>query len=155
MFSQKISIIAYLLILIANSWLPANADTMDHYIGIVSKIPKMEIKADGQAQVWAKSARNVVLLTCESVAESLAIANDVASKESRPLFCLPSTVALNGIMLHDLLEQTYHNMSSQEKDKSKMTVSEVALLGLTQAYPCSKTLQQSDIRIQSEQRASL
>lgn len=154
MFSQKISQLAYLLIFTFNGWLPVYADTMDHYMGIVSKIPKMEIKADGQAQAWAKSARNVVLLTCESVAESLAIANDVASKEGRPLFCLPSTVALNGMMLHDLVEQTYRDMSSQEKDKSKMTVSEVALLGLTQSFPCSKILQQPDFRILSEHRAN-
>ena len=57
-------------------------------------------------------------------------------------------------MLHDLVQQTYRDISSQESDKSKMTVSEVALIGLTKAYPCTKKLQQSDIRMQSAKRLS-
>ena len=129
-----------------------HADTMDHYMNIVDKIPKMEIKADGQAQIWAKSARNVLILTCESVAESLKIANDTASRESTPLFCMPASIILDGAMLHELVQQTYREISSQESDKSKMTVSEVALLGLTKTYPCAKTQQQLEIRMQSANR---
>ncbi len=116
---------------------PVYADTMDHYMGIVNNIPKMEIRADGQAQIWAKSARNVLLLTCESVAESLALANTIADRNGTPLFCLPRTLTLDGGMLHNLIQQTYRDISSQESDKSKMTVSEVALLGLSKTYPCS------------------
>lgn len=137
--------------------LPKYADTMDHYMGIVNNIPKMEIKADSQAQVWAKSARNVLLLTCESVAESLAIANTMASSHNAPLFCLPPTVFLNGSMLHDLVQQTYRELTSQESDKSKMTVSEVALYGLTKNYPCTSAPQaivkQPRIRILSARKA--
>ena len=150
MLSDRFSKIVSLLLLALNSWVPAHADTMDHYMGIVNKIPKMEIKADEQAQVWAKSARNVLLLTCESIAESLAIANDAASQQNKPLFCLPATVTLNGNMLHDLVQKTYHDISNQGDDKSDMTVSEVALLGLTKTYPCASTIQQpTDIRMQS------
>ncbi len=116
-----------------------HSDTMNHYMDIVNNIPKMEIKADGQAQIWAKSARNVLILTCESVAESLVIANTVASQQGQPLFCLPGTVQLDGGMLHDLVQQTYREISSQESDKAKMTVSQVALLGLTKTYPCAAT----------------
>lgn len=132
--------------------LPNYADTMDHYMGIVNNIPKMEIKADGQAQIWAKSARNVVLLTCESVAESLTIANIAASRKNAPLFCLPPNVVLTGETLQNLLQQTYSEISSQEGDKSKMTVSEVALLAVSKTYPCTQTQTQANlplIRIQS------
>jgi hypothetical protein len=124
-----------------------DADTMDHYMRIASDIPKMEVKADGQAQVWAKSARNILVLTCESIAESLGIANQVAAKQGDPLFCLPNSVAMNGEMLHDLIQQTYREMSSRESDKSKMTVSQVALLGLAKTYPCAPKNKSQTLRI--------
>lgn len=136
--------------------LPNYADTMDHYMGIVNNIPKMEIKADGQAQIWAKSARNVLLLTCESVAESLTIANTAASRQNAPLFCLPPTVFLDGGMLHNLVQQTYRDLSSQESDKAKMTVSEVALYALTKNYPCTTpqaAVRKPKIRILSARKA--
>ena len=131
----------YLLIVALSSGYPLHADTMDHYMNIVNNIPKMEIKADGQAQIWAKSARNVLLLTCESVAESMAIVNETAVRQGMPLFCLPGTVTLNGSMLRNLVEQTYLDMPNQESEKSKMTVSDVALIGLTKTYPCSSKVQ--------------
>lgn len=142
--------IGFLLFALNN--LELYADTMDHYMGIVNNIPKMEIKADGQAQIWAKSARNVLLLTCESVAESLKIANDMASRQNTPLFCMPANTALDGTMLHNLVQQTYRDISSQESDKSKMTVSEVALIGLTKSYPCTKPQIQPEVRMQSANR---
>lgn len=131
-------------------FLPVQADTMEHYMKIVSNIPKMEVKADNQAQIWAKSARNVLVLTCESVAESLMIANNEASRKGASLFCLPGTVTLNSTMLHDLIQQTYRGISSQESDKEKMTVSQVALLGLVQNYPCAP-VKKTKIRIQYPQ----
>ena len=133
------------------------ADTMDHYMNIVNNIPKMEIKADGQAQIWAKSARNVVLLTCESVAESLIIANTVATSNHTPLFCLPPNVVLDGANLQGILQQAYSDLPNPESEKAKMTVSEVALLGLTKLYPCPQTqpqtqAKQPEIRIHSMHR---
>lgn len=128
------------------SW-GVHADTMDHYMRIATDIPKMEVKADGQAQVWAKSARNVLVLTCESIAESLTVANQVAEQQGAPLFCLPHSVAMNGEMLHDLIQQTYRDMASQESDKSKMTVSQVALLGLAKTYPCAPKNKPKTLRI--------
>lgn len=136
MSSNKFSKQTYLLLIGLSAWLSSHADTMDHYMGIVNNIPKMEIKADGQAQIWAKSARNVVLLTCESVAESLVIANASASQQGHPLFCLPATVSLDSDMLHTLVQQTYNDLSTMGTDKAKLTVSEVALIGLRKNYPC-------------------
>ena len=124
-----------LLCLIA---LTAHADTIDHYMGIVNNIPQMEIKADPQSQAWARSARNIIALTNESIAESLALSNESASQHGAPLFCLPPGVDLNSTTLNDLIQKTYQEISSQQSDKDKLTVSQVALMGITQMYPCKQ-----------------
>ena len=53
-----------------------HADTMGNYMSIAGNIPLMEIKADPQAQAWARSARNILILTSESIIESLNLANE-------------------------------------------------------------------------------
>ena len=126
---------------------PSYADTMEHYMHIASDIPKMEIKADSQAQVWAKSARNVLVLTCESIGESLTLANRLAEQKGSPLFCLPEHIALSGQMLHDMVQKTYDEINVQGRDKSQMTVSEVALIGLSKNYPCTAKKLQPSISI--------
>ncbi|MCP0914527.1 MULTISPECIES: phosphatase [Legionella] len=115
------------------------ADTIDHYMNIANNIPQMEMKADPQAQAWARSARNVLLLTSESIAETLLLANDTAKASGSPLFCLPAGMQLNPTMLNELIQQTYREISSQQSDKDRMTVSQVALLGVRKQYPCSPT----------------
>ena len=125
-------IIFLLLILSTN----AHTDTIDHYINIVNNIPKMEVKADPQSQAWARSARNILALTSESISESLILANDSATRAGKPLFCLPIDVQLTPQDLNNLIQQTYIEISSQQSDKNKMTVSQVALLGITKRYPC-------------------
>ncbi len=114
------------------------ADTIDHFMNIANNIPQMEMKADPQAQSWARSARTVLILTSESIAETLQIANETAKQQGSPLFCPPSTVQLNGTVVNDLIQQTYRDISSQQSDKDKMTVSQVALLGLKKQYPCQQ-----------------
>lgn len=113
------------------------ADTIDHYVNIANNIPQMEIKADPQAQAWARSARNILILTSESIVESLLLANETATQQGAPLFCLPSGTLLNATLLNNLIQQTYREISSQQSDKNKMTVSQVALLGIRKQYPCS------------------
>ncbi|MDP3704750.1 MAG: phosphatase [Legionellaceae bacterium] len=113
-----------------------HADTIDHYMNIVNNIPQMEMKADPESQAWARSARNVLILTSESVGESLMLVNDTSTRQGAPIFCLPPSIRLNGIMLNELIQQTYRDISSQQSDKNGMTVSQVALLGVTKLYPC-------------------
>ena len=112
------------------------ADTIDHFMNIASNIPQMETKADAQSQTWARSARTVLVLTSESIAETLTLANETAKEQGAPLFCLPPSVQLNGSSLSELIQQTYRDISSQQSDKDKMTVSQVALIGLKKQYPC-------------------
>lgn len=114
----------------------AHADTMEHYMGISNQIPQMEMKADPQAQTWARSARNVLIITNESIAETLLQANELAKNEGHPLFCLPAGVTLSANLLNDIILKTYRELSSQQSDKDKMTVSQMAWLGVNKTYPC-------------------
>src|SRR3990167_793020 len=114
------------------------ADTIDHYMNIARNIPQMEMKADAQAQAWAKSARNILILTSESIAESLILVNRSAADAGAPLFCLPPNIKLDPETINQLIQQTYNEISSQQSDKNSMTVSQVALIGLKKQYPCTK-----------------
>lgn len=125
----------YLFLMISAS---TYADTIDHFMNIANNIPQMEIKADPQSQAWAHSARTVLILTSESIAETLTLSNETARQAGAPLFCLPPSVQLNATILNDLIQQTYREISSQQSDKNTMTVSQVALLGLRKQYPCQQ-----------------
>lgn len=114
----------------------AYSDTIDHFMNIVNNIPQMEMKADSQSQAWARSAHNILALTSESISESLVLANDSATRAGKPLFCLPVNTQLTAELVNNLIQQTYRDISSQDSDKNKMTVSQVALLGISKRYPC-------------------
>ncbi len=113
------------------------ADTIGRYMNIANNIPKMEMKADKQAHTWARSARTILSLTSESIAETLMLANQAAGEHGAPLFCMPAGISLNALMLNELIQQTYREISSQESDKNNMTVSQVALIGVARKYPCA------------------
>ena len=121
-----------IIFLLLMSSATAFADTIDHYMNI----PQMEMKADPQSQAWARSARNILVLTSESIAESLVLVNETATSSGKPLYCLPGNTRLSAEDLNNLIQQTYREISSQDSDKNKMTVSQVALLGITKKYPC-------------------
>jgi hypothetical protein len=114
------------------------ADTIDNYMNISGNIPQMEMKADQQSQAWARSARNVLTITSESIAETLMQTNEIAKSQGKPLFCLPSGTSLDAGELHNIIQQTYKDISSQQSDKDKMTVSQIALLGVSKKYPCQQ-----------------
>jgi hypothetical protein len=122
-----------------------NADTINNYMSIASNIPQMEMKADPQSQSWARSARHVLTVTCESIAETLLQTNEVAKSQGKPLFCLPQGVQLNSITMNELIQQTYKEITSQQSDKDKMSVSQVALLGVSKKYPCEASLRDKQI----------
>jgi hypothetical protein len=114
------------------------ADTIKSYMNIADNIPQMEIKADPQAQAWARSARHVLTITCESIAETMIQANEITKNQGNPIFCLPPNVQLNANTLCDLVRKTYKEITSQQSDKDSMTVSQVAWLGASKLYPCSQ-----------------
>lgn len=112
------------------------ADTIEHFMNIANKIPQMEIKANPEAQNWARSAHIVLAVTCEGIAETMIQANESAAKQGHPLFCLPPGITLNALLLQDLIQKTYQEISSQQSDKNAMTVSQVAWMGVHKQYPC-------------------
>lgn len=115
-----------------------SADTIERYMDVVDSIPKMEMKADPDAQIWVRSARNILNLTCESIAETLMAANKAATERGKPLFCLHAKKeGLDPGFLNTLIQKTYHGLSKPKEMKDIMTVSEVALIGLMQSYPCT------------------
>lgn len=116
-----------------------HADTIKNYMNIANNIPQMEIKADPQAQAWARSARHVLTITCESIGETIIHANEIAQRQGTPMFCLPPGVQINSLQLNELIQQTYKEISSQQNDKDLMTVSQVAWLGVTKQYPCKNS----------------
>lgn len=128
----------YILCLWFMLFVNVHADTIEHYMNIVNNIPQMEMKADQQSQAWARSARTVLILASESIAETLMLSNESARQLGNPLFCMPPGVQLDAATLNDLIQQTYRDISSQQSDKNKMTVSQVALLGLSKKYPCQQ-----------------
>ena len=115
------------------------ADTIDNYMNIASNIPQMEMKADEQSQAWARSARHVLIITTESIAETLIQANELAKNQGgKPLFCLPINSNLDAASLNSIIQQTYKDISSQQSDKDKMTVSQIAWLGVVKKFPCQQ-----------------
>ncbi|MDP1604317.1 MAG: phosphatase [Legionella sp.] len=121
-----------------------HADTMNHYMNISNQIPQMEMKADPQAQAWARSARSIMVITNESIAETLTQANELAKAQGKPLFCLPLNTTLNAMTMGGIILQAYRDNSSQQSDKDRMTVSQMAWAGVTKAYPCQPQVAQTN-----------
>ena len=116
----------------------AKADTMDHYMNIFNQIPQMEMKADPQSQAWARSARSVLAVTNEAIVETLLQANELAKIQGQSLFCLTPGMSLNATTLHEIILRTYKDISSQQSDKDRMSVSQIAWLGVVKSYPCQQ-----------------
>lgn len=116
-----------------------SADTIDHYMNIVTNLPQMEMKADSESQAWARSARNILMLTSETIAESLLLANAEATKEGTPLFCPPPGEKLSNSSVNEIIKNAYTTMPSNEiNNRNNLTVSQVALIGLQKEFPCKK-----------------
>lgn len=109
------------------------ADTIGNYMNIAENIPRMEMKADAKAQAWARSARNIIVITDESIAQTITAINEMATQQGRPLFCMKQP--LNATSLDGIIRETYQQLSSQ-KEVTKLTISQVALIGLQKKYPC-------------------
>lgn len=125
-----------------------HADTIENYMRIAENIPKMEMKADSDSQAWARSARNILILTSETICETVNFLNDKAKESGqKPLFCLPPGSTLDGKSLNEMIQKAYNNMGTINSNKNKMSVSEVALLALTKNYPCKDN--QAEMQMQN------
>lgn len=127
--------IIYAFFLICNI---TQADTIEHYMNIANNIPRMEMKADSESQAWARSARNVLLLTCDSIADTLLLANNAAKQKGSAIFCMPNNGKIDPSFLNELIQTTYRELN--DINKNNKTVSEIALLGINKTYPCNKSV---------------
>jgi hypothetical protein len=128
----------------------ACADSIERYMQIAQTIPNREMKADTESQVWARSARNVLNLANESIAETLHIANMTAKDSGHALFCLPPGKTLTPKALGRLIQAYYTNLTPVMLEKQQqMTVSQVALISVMQRYPCAKSTIASTNRAES------
>ena len=97
------------------------SDTIEHYMNIVNNLPQMEMKADSDSQAWARSARNILMLTSETVTESLILANQEAAKKGAPLFCLPHEVQLKNSDINELIKRTYQGFAFCQRNQQYET----------------------------------
>ena len=125
------------LFLNVNLW----ADTIGQFMIVSENINRMEMKADSESQAWVRSARNVLLLTSESIWESLNIAN-----QSAHLFCMPQDATMNAEAMTDLIKTKYQQIPGSDIDKNKLTVAQVGLMALQEKYPC-KTMQSTSPQV--------
>ena len=118
----------------------AFADTIDNYVSIANHITSMEMKADRDAQTWARSARNVLAITNESIAETLIEANRIATNDGHPIFCLAKDATLDASIIKSLLEKALKTNPELQNDKTRPTISVVATNAVRDAFPCKTNI---------------
>lgn len=109
------------------------ADTLGKYASIAKNIPSMELKADAQSQAWARSARSVLAVTDEAIAQSVVAMNSLGLKNGTPLICSPPDTQIDTSMIHNILSKYISTMAAEDANKS---ISEVVVTILTNQYPC-------------------
>ena len=112
------------------------ADTLGKYASIARNIPSMELKADAQSQAWARSARSVLGVTDEAIAQSVVAMNLLALKNGTPLICAPPETKIDTAMIHTILAK---HIASMPADDVSRSISEVVVTILTNQYPCHQT----------------
>ena len=112
------------------------ADSIGHYMGVANNIPRMEMKTDANSQAWARSARNVLLLTCESIWEGLQAMNQIGLEKGNPLFSVQNPEQMTAERMADIIQETYTKMALNDEQKNKTTVAQVALIGVQERYAC-------------------
>ena len=82
---------------------------------------------------------SIFLYFLKSSSVRLILANQEAEKKGAPLFCLPAGEKLSNSSINELIKNTYLGISSTNlQDKNKMTVSQIALIGMQKQYACKK-----------------
>jgi len=114
------------------------ADTIGRYAGIAKSIPEASLKADPKSQAWAHSARAILEVAEESIAESIAAVQNAASQLNRPIFCLPESQSINTALIHQLLAQSISQLTEADATKN---LSDVVVASLREKYPCQSTSQ--------------
>ena len=123
-----------ILVLLSFVSLSISADTIEKYVGIAKSIPQSRLKADPKAQAWAHSARTVLDVTEETLAQTIVSMQALSLKQNSPIFCLPNGKSIDTGLVHQILEQSVARLASTDFNK---TISEVVVENLASAYPCN------------------
>ena len=109
------------------------ADTIGKYAQIAKSIPEMSLKADPQSHAWARSARSILAITDETIAETINVMNQLATKHGTPLLCITQEKPLNAQVVHTVLAQLIQKLTPAQAAQS---ISESLLQQLQISYPC-------------------
>lgn len=113
-----------------------HADTIGNYMHIRNQLPQMAVKAEPQAQAWVRSARNILATTDETILETIVIMNQMMGKGGKKMFCIPQGTQINAKHMDEIIEKAYVQLPEPESEKNKRSLSEVAILGMIDTYPC-------------------
>lgn len=127
---QRIVFFMGLLLTIVSS----HADTIGKYAKIANSIPQMSLKADPESQAWMRSAKSVLAITDETVAQTVIAMNELAKNQGRPLICPPVDKAIDGETIHRILAEAIKGAPSENENT---TISVVVANSLAKEYPCS------------------
>lgn len=111
----------------------AYADTIGRYAGIAKSIPEATLKADPKSQAWAHSARTILHVAEESIAESISSMQNAAMRLQRPILCMPQGRSINTALIHEILEQNIAQLKPSDETKN---LSNVVVASLSTKYPC-------------------
>jgi hypothetical protein len=138
-----------------------SADTIGKYAKIAKSIPEMSLKADPQAQAWMRSAKSILAITDETVAQTVVAMNQLAKSQGRPLICLPDSKKIDGDTVHEILAS---KIAGDVDENAPETISSIVTQELVKTYPCNRAHKQlaeawpgikvrKRIQLQSERRA--
>ena len=137
------------------------ADTIGKYAKIAKSIPQMSLKADPQSQAWMRSAKSILAITDETVAQTIMAMNQLAKSQGRPLICLPDGKVIDGDTVHGILAS---KIQGDVDENAPDTISNIVTQELVKTYPCNGARKhlaevwpgikvQKRIQLQSERRA--
>lgn len=127
------------------------ADTIAKYANIAKSIPAAKLKADQKAQTWARSARSILDVTEESIAQTIQAMQQLAAKQGKPLFCLKNDADINTAQIHQILESKIQSLAAADANK---TISEVVIEALASNYPCPNSNSASNISHHLDRQSS-
>ena len=131
---KKFILLSFLLTILSTAY----SDTIGKYASIAKEIPKARLTADPKSQAWARSARSILNVTEETLAQTIQSMQALASKHNTPLLCLPAGQQIDNNLIHHTLEQLVNNFSPKDADKS---ISQAVIEQLEAQYPCNQHAQ--------------
>ncbi len=126
----------FLMIVCLSLALPSSADSISKYAKVAKSIPEMSLKASPQAQAWMRSAKSILAITDETVAQTIVAMNNEAKKQGHPIICPKENVEINGTVIHELLLNV---IKGGVGDNDSESISSIAIRVLMTAYPCEKS----------------